>query len=104
MHIKHLISAAAIALIAGFGSAQADEDFTYLEGVDAVPVLPEEAGVIRGTGVYLFVIFAGPGFTEHDVVAEAQGDGRNIGDTRSGNFVGLDLAEGHSPVLVCVTC
>ena len=35
MHIKHLISAAAIALVAGLGAASAGENFGTLDGISA---------------------------------------------------------------------
>ena len=35
MHIKLLVSAAAIALVAGVGSASADENFSTLDGISA---------------------------------------------------------------------
>ena len=44
MHTKLLISAAAIALAASFGSASADEEFTTLEGITADAITPQEMG------------------------------------------------------------
>ncbi len=48
MHIKHLISAAAIALVAGLGSASADEEFATLNGISAARMGTQDMLAVRG--------------------------------------------------------
>ena len=47
MH-KLLISAAAIALVAGLGSASADEEFATLNGISAERMQPQDMIAVQG--------------------------------------------------------
>ena len=53
MHIKSILTAAAIALVAGLGSASAADQFTALEGITAEPLNAVELDRVRGTNVDL---------------------------------------------------
>ena len=48
MHIKSILSAAAIALAATIGSASAADQFSTLDGIAAQAMTPQEMGVVRG--------------------------------------------------------
>ena len=49
MQIKLFVSAAAIALVAGVGSASAADQFQTLEGIAADALTPQEMGVVIGS-------------------------------------------------------
>ena len=51
MHIKSILSAAAIALAATIGSASAADQFSTLDGIAAQAMTPQEMGVVIGTGI-----------------------------------------------------
>ncbi len=53
MQIKLIVSAAALALAAGLGSASAADRFTALEGITAEPLNAVELGRVRGTNIDL---------------------------------------------------
>ena len=53
MQIKLIVSAAAIALVAGLGSASAADQFTALEGITAEPLNAVELDRVRGASVNL---------------------------------------------------
>ena len=53
MHIKSILTAAAIALAAGLGSASAADQFTALEGITAEPLNAVELDRVRGSNVDL---------------------------------------------------
>ena len=56
MHIKHLISAAAVALVAGIGAASAAEQFTTLDGFESQAMTPQEMGAVVATaGLQVFL-------------------------------------------------
>ncbi len=49
MQIKLLVSAAAIALVAGVGSASADDEFETIEGLTADVITPQEMAMVIGS-------------------------------------------------------
>ncbi len=53
MHIKSILTAAAIALVAGLGSASAADQFTALEGITAEPLNAVELDRVRGASIDL---------------------------------------------------
>jgi len=53
MHIKSILTAAAIALVAGLGSASAADQFAALEGITAEQLNAVELDRVRGAIVYL---------------------------------------------------
>ncbi|MGR3718005.1 MAG: hypothetical protein ACU0B1_14810 [Thermohalobaculum sp.] len=53
MHIKSILTAAAIALVAGLGSASAADQFTALEGITAEPLNAVELDRVRGANLDL---------------------------------------------------
>ena len=53
MQIKSIVSAAAIALVAGLGSASSAGQFAALEGITAEPLNAVELDRVRGTAVSL---------------------------------------------------
>ena len=53
MHIKSILTAAAIALVAGLGSASAADQFTALEGITAEQLNAVELDRVRGADVNL---------------------------------------------------
>ena len=59
MQIKLLVSAAAIALVAGLGSASAAEQFTAPEGVTAVPMSTVEQDAVRGSAAHFEITTSG---------------------------------------------
>ena len=61
MQIKLIVSATAIALVAGLGSAAAAEQFTTLEGVTAVPMSTVEQDAVRGSAAHFTVTTSGAG-------------------------------------------
>ncbi len=61
MQIKSILAGAAIALVAGLGSAYAADQFTTLDGVQAQPMNTAEMGQVRGTEIVLAI--PGPGAT-----------------------------------------
>ena len=60
MQIKLIVSAAAIALAAGLGSASAAEQFTALEGITAEPLNAVELDRVRGANLDLSGIVGVP--------------------------------------------
>ena len=92
MQIKLIVSAAAIALAATIGPASADEQFSSLEGIPAVPMSPEEqAAVVGAMGPGAFIPPNG-GFTSV----------RNLDANPSGSLPwvpinpGTGIADGHT--------
>ena len=49
MQIKSIVAGAAIALVAGLGSASAGDEFATLDGVVAVPLAVAALDAVRGT-------------------------------------------------------
>ena len=52
MHIKSILTATALALATGLGSASAGERFTTLEGISAVALAPSAMMSVRGAHFY----------------------------------------------------
>ena len=65
MHIKLFVSVAAIALVAGLGTASAAEQFSTLKGLPAVAMAPAELAATRGAGAGL--LSTDPGVTDQVV-------------------------------------
>ena len=66
MQIKLFVSAAAIALVAGLGSASAAEPFNTLEGITAAALTPQEMGVVKGNNSDVILTIAnGSSFSPH---------------------------------------
>ena len=60
MHTKSILTAAAIAFVAGLGSASAGGQFITVDGIPAQPIVAEEIANIRGSsGIVL--VFPGVG-------------------------------------------
>ena len=72
MHIKSILTAAAIALVAGLGSASAADQFGALEGITAEPLNAVELDRVRGTLVYLDGLDGVPINVVHTVLANTQ--------------------------------
>ena len=53
MQIKLFVSAAAIALVAGLGSASAGDQYSTLEGIAAQAMTPQEMGAVVGAHVLI---------------------------------------------------
>ncbi len=85
MHIKLLISAAAIALIAGLGTASAAEQFNTLEGISAEFMSAGDMGAVVGGASYL-ITDTNPGFSNADALA------LGLVDVTEAAVVGLDRA------------
>ena len=51
MHIKSILAGAAIALVAGVGSASAAEDFYTTAAVPAEPMTPADLGAVAGLAI-----------------------------------------------------
>ena len=83
MHIKSILAAAAIAIAATFGSASAADQFTTLEGIQAVPMNTAEMGQVRGTEILLVLDESIPGETFLDGVG-ITGDGGLIATRTAG--------------------
>ena len=56
MRTKSILTAAAIALVAGLGSASADENFSTIAGLSAQPLSAHELAEVRGAGDFIIVI------------------------------------------------
>ena len=61
MHIKSILSAAAIALAATIGSASAADQFTTLDGITAQALTPQEMGVVIGADELTVMVTPTPG-------------------------------------------
>ena len=59
MQTKLFVSAAAIALVAGFGSVSAADKFSNLEGITAEVLTSQELGVVKGAALRVRIGLAG---------------------------------------------
>ncbi len=92
MHIKLLIFAAAIALVAGVGSASAGENFATIEGVSASALSPAEMDAVRGQRTLRVRPGDGPGGPAPTQVLLL------FGKIPEAAFPGLMVAEAQQPV------
>jgi len=100
MLTKSILTAAAIALVAGFGSASTADQFSTLDGVTAVPMSSGELGTVVGSRIHFRVSPPGTDSMVHTASFAGTGlDPKLGGSDVIGSGKGLHRAAMRTPVI-----
>ena len=95
MHIKSILAGAAIALVAGVGSASAADQFSTLEGIAAEAMAPRAMGEVRGADHATLTVTPG-GLSGDEFVPLPEPDATDIFEGFPGPNIGRATTVGQA--------